>query len=88
MENKIELDISGFSEEKLCEIIVCDRYFNSYKELSIRCMKELAKRRDSGNEFDFESYIEKSLSEMPKFDFSIPDLGNVLRQFTNKIVKG
>lgn len=88
MTNKIELNISTYSSEKLCEIIVCDRYFKSYKDLSIKCMKELAKRRDDGDEFDFECYIEKSLSEMPKFDFSTPDLGNILRQFTKKITKG
>jgi hypothetical protein len=82
--NSIKEDIHTYSSDKLCEMIVCDRYFGCYKEIAIFCMEELAKRRINGDQFDFESHIEKSLSEMPKIDLSIPDLGNVLRQLTGK----
>jgi hypothetical protein len=43
-------------------------------------MEELANRRVAGDTFDFETYIEKSFNELPKLDFAIPDLGDVLRQ--------
>lgn len=84
MKNKIP----KYTSEKLCEIIVCDRYFGSYKELSILCMEELSNRRLSGDYiFDFESYIEKSFNELPKLDFSIPDLGDILRQAIGRKIK-
>lgn len=78
--DKIKANLSKYSSEKLCEMIVCDRYFGCYKELAIICMEELANRRIAGNQYDFESYIEKSYNELPKLDFSIPDIGDVMRQ--------
>lgn len=69
-----------YASKKLCDMIVCDRYFGCYKEMSIMCMEELAARRIAGDNFDFESYIDNSYKELPKLDFSIPDLGDVLRQ--------
>src|SRR5574338_600977 len=73
-----------FSKEKICEIIVCNRYFNTHPKLAIACMEELAKRRMAGEEFDFESYIEKSFKELPKLDFQIPELSAIMRQFVGK----
>lgn len=79
--DNIKNKIPEYTSEKLCEIIVCDRYFGCYKELSILCMEELSNRRSSGDYlFDFESYIDKSFNSLPKLDFSLPDLGDILRQ--------
>jgi hypothetical protein len=76
---KIKDKIPTFTSKKLCEMIVCDRYFGCYREIGLACMEELATRRIAGDEFDFESYIEKALAELPPLDFSIPDLRNVLQ---------
>lgn len=87
--NVIKQNLPSYSSEKLCEMIVCDRYFGCYREISIMCMEELANRRVAGSDFDFENAIEKQLAEMPKMDFAIPDLGDVLRQFAiGKIGRG
>jgi len=78
--NKVKDKIPTYESTKLCEMIVCDRYFGCYKEIALSCMEELAKRRIAGDTFRFESYIEKSLSELPKLEFVVPDLRDVLRQ--------
>lgn len=81
-------DVKSFTSEALCEIIVCDRYFNSYRKLSVLCMEELATRRINGDTFAYEKYIEASIKDYPKVETSIPDIGNVLRQLTSKLPKG
>lgn len=75
---EIKDKIKDFSSEKLCQIIVCDRYLNYNKELAIAAMQELSNRRDSGDSFDFESYIEKSLSELPAINNMSFDIRTVL----------
>jgi hypothetical protein len=77
-------NVPTFDSVKLAEMIVCDRYFGCYREIAVLCMEELGKRRITGEQFDFESYIEKALAELPKLDFSVPDLGDVLRQVIGK----
>jgi len=84
---EIKDKIPQHSSIKLCEMIVCDRYFGCYKEMAILCMEELAKRRIAGDAFDFETYIEKSYNELPVIDIAVPDLGDVLRQIINRKVK-
>lgn len=77
----IKQNISNYSSEKLCEMIVCNRYFGCYKEIGIICMEELASRRISGDEYNFEEYIELSYSKLPELTTNIvPDLGDVLRK--------
>lgn len=82
----IEDKIPSFNSEKLCEMIVCDRYFGCYKEIAVLCMEELAKRRISGNIFPFENYIENAYKELPQLNFTTPDLTDVLRQAIGKKV--
>lgn len=78
LETQIKGKVPEFNSEKLCQIIVCERYFHLNKELAVSCMEELAKRRLAGDSFDFESYIDNSLKELPPLDFSMPDLRTVL----------
>ena len=85
--NFIKEKIPTYTSEKLCEIIVCDRYFGSFNAFAVSCMEELADRRIKGDQFEFEKYIESSLKDLPKLDFSIPDIGNVMRQFAGKMIK-
>ncbi len=79
--NKVKENLPQYSNEKLCEMIVCDRMFGFQEAISSVCMEELAKRRVAGDTFNFEKYIEQVQSEMPVLDFSVmPDIRTVLHQ--------
>jgi hypothetical protein len=54
-----------FSSEKLCSIIVCHRYFGGFQEEAVMCMQELSDRRQAGQAFPFEEFIEQSLAKLP-----------------------
>jgi hypothetical protein len=73
-EDLIKEKIPEFTSEKLCQIIVANRYLNYSKDLAVASMLELSSRRENGSNFNYESYIEESLSSLPKLDFSKPDL--------------
>lgn len=75
----IKSKIPTYSSKKLCEMIVCDRYFGCYKDMAALCMEELSKRRQEGDNFNFEEVINNSMKELPVLDFAVPDLGVVLR---------
>lgn len=81
---QLKASLCNFDSEKLCQMIVCDRYFNYNQEVAIMCMEELSKRRQSGDEFNFELFIENSLKELPPLDFSTPDLKTILNKFIKK----
>lgn len=87
----ITLDISVVKEkipqylsQKLCEMIVCDRYFGFNQEIAIMCMEELGKRRINGDSFEFENYIDESMKDLPPLDFSGFDIRSILNQAINK----
>ena len=77
---QVKANLPQYSDEKLCEMIVCDRYFGFQEKIAPVCMEELAKRRAAGNTFDFESYISQAYNELPVLDFTIPDIRSVLHQ--------
>jgi len=81
---KIEKNINIYTSKKLCQIIVSYRYLGLNKDLAIICMKELGKRRDSGDPIDFENEIELMLEELPKLDFKPIDIGSFI---FNKVKK-
>lgn len=78
--NLVKTNIPQYSSEKLCDMVVCDRYFGFNQKIAIMCMEELAQRRVSGDKFLFEDYIEKAFNELPKLDFVAPDLRTILNQ--------
>lgn len=78
--DKIKSMLPSYTNEKLCEMIVCDRYFGFGQKIDIMCMEELAKRRMSGDSFDFENYIENQYKELPVLNLKTPDLREVLTQ--------
>lgn len=83
--NEVKAQLPTYTSEKLCEMIVCDRYLGGYRELGIACMEELAKRRTEGSDFNFEEHISKSMNDLPALNFnSMPDIRDVLRQFVGK----
>lgn len=85
-EVKLDIDqvialLPKYSNQKLCEMIVCDRYFGFEHKISTVCMEELAKRRLSGDNFNFEMYIDQVTKEMPVLDLSAaPDIRTILNQ--------
>ncbi len=78
--DKVKENVPQYSNEKLCEMIVCDRYFGFEQKISSICMQELSKRRAEGSTFKFESYIDQMYNELPVLDFSTPDIRNILKQ--------
>lgn len=81
----VKKNIPIFTSQKLCDMIICERYFNMNKEIAIFCMEELSKRRQDGDQFNFEQYIETSFQELPKLNFDMPDLRTILNQVKKKI---
>lgn len=77
---KIKNTISAYSSEKLCEMIVADRYFGINQEVAVACMEELSARRVSGDDFAFEQFIDDTYSKLPPLNFTIPDLRTTLQQ--------
>ena len=80
----VRKNIPTYNSQKLCEMIVCDRYFGFNQEISIMCMEELGKRRMAGDSFEFENYIEESMKGLPVLDFSGFDIRNILNQAINQ----
>lgn len=79
--DQITVNLPQYPSKKLCEMIVCDRYFGFEHKLSKMCMEELAKRRVAGDNFNFEAHIAEISKEMPELDLSItPDIRAVLNQ--------
>jgi hypothetical protein len=78
--DKIRANISNYSSQKLCEMVVCHRYFGCYQEVAVICMEELANRRQSGQTFPFEDYIEEQFKKLPELKLSGINLRDVLQQ--------
>lgn len=82
-----KLNITTFSDFKLCEIIVSHRYLGVLKDEALVCMHELARRRKIGDDFDFENYIEIELKKLPSFKSDlnqiskIPSITNIFTLF-------
>lgn len=60
-------EIDKYSSQKLCEIVASSRYLGALKEEAILCMQELSRRRTSGDNFDFETEIDKIKGNLPDF---------------------
>jgi hypothetical protein len=73
---EFKINISQMSNNKLCEIIVANRYLGIMREAAILSMEELARRRTVGDDFRYEDHIEKLMSTLPKFDL---DLNKIMK---------
>lgn len=60
------LSIPFASSTSLAASVVVYRALGIDKEMSVLCMKELARRRWDGSDFNYEDYIESKLKEMPQ----------------------
>ena len=74
MNEELFNNIGGFSNEKLCEIIVSARYLGILKDEAIGCMQELASRRTNGSDFNFETKIEELAATLPKINLDLKSL--------------
>lgn len=74
-------DPTETSSEALCAMIVAYRSLGLFKDKAKEAMSELARRKDSGDDFDFETFITKKLDEVPKPDIS-PEVSRFLSSLT------
>lgn len=65
MMNDLE-DIKNAPSKILAGFIIVYRTLHIFKERNILCMQELMERRNSGDDFNFEEYIENEVNSMPK----------------------
>lgn len=84
-ENKVIENLKDYSSEKLSEIVVNYRYLGLYEKVSVAAMKELAVRRDKGDIFNYEEYIENSLKTLPLLDHKLITNGNGLNDLLNLV---
>lgn len=63
--------VKKFSTQKLCEIIITYRYMNIFREEAVICMQELASRREAGDQFDYETFIETEGKKLPDFKMNL-----------------
>lgn len=84
---EIKSKLPTFKIEKICQIIVCNKYFNLNKQLTIYCMEELANRRIAGDTFKYEEFIDSSFKELPVLNLDLPDLRTMLNQVSKGFKK-
>lgn len=76
-----DLNITSFSSEKLCEIIATFRYLGMMKDYAIKSMEELSKRRDAGDQFNFETRVNEILQSFPTFKLDLKKIFNTPKVF-------
>lgn len=74
------MENNKLSSESLATIIVSFRAFGCFKNEAKKAMIELMKRREDGNDFNFESYISSKINELPKAEIN-KDLMKILSSF-------
>ena len=84
---QVKANLPQYTNEKIADMIICDRYFGFGQKISVICMEELAKRRLAGDSFDFETYINEKQKELPVLDFKMPDIRTALHQVIQGKIK-
>ena len=72
------------SSKTLCAIIVSYRSLGILKEESRNAMIELMIRKENGDDFDFEDFINKELEKIPKNNFD-PKVISFLKNITRNL---
>jgi len=80
-EEEIIKGISDFTSEKLADVIVMHRYLGIYADVATAAMEELAKRREGGEKFEYETYINAKLDDMPQITINLNQYSNLLKNF-------
>jgi hypothetical protein len=68
---EFKINIGSMSNEKLCDIVIAFRYLGTLKEEAVLCMSELVNRRNNGDQFPYETYIEDNLKTLPKIKIDV-----------------
>lgn len=79
------MDISHLDSKSLASYIIAYKALGLNKEIAIECMNELSKRRNLGDEFEFENFIEQELEKLPKITppQNISNIFSLIKQFKN-----
>ena len=76
--NKISRRISiGFSTSKsLAAHVVIYKTLGMDEEIALLCMQELVKRRELGEDFEYETFIEEEIKKIPQMKgINLPEMG-------------
>lgn len=80
----IKKNLPTYDIQRVCEMVVCERYFGFQNKIGLMCMEELARRRAAGDNFDFETYIDESYKSLPVLRTGDLDLRTVLGQIIDQ----
>ena len=76
-EEELMENLPKFSMERLSDLVIANRYLGLYSKLSTAAMRELANRRAAGDMFDYESYIDSNMKDLPKISLDISSLSSL-----------
>jgi len=84
MENNTEQQIKEAKSKILAGYIIAYRLFKLNKELAENCMIELMIRKENGDDFEFEKYIEENITEVqikykPKTGLDLTNLNEIIK---------
>lgn len=77
-EEQIQKDLSKYPSEKLADMVIAHRYLGLFKQTCVLAMEELAKRRENGDDFNYEGYIDTNIATLPKLNFGNKEGGSML----------
>ncbi len=90
IEERQMASISTSTSKTLAAHVIVYRALGMNKDIAIACMQELAKRKNDGDDFDFEDFIDNELKKIPKQKNT--DYAQVIRDmyqnFSNSFIKG
>ena len=72
--------------QSLCSVIIIHRVLNSFKEEAKLCMIELMKRKANGDQFDFETYIDKEAAKYV-INVNIPKVNDIKSKISSTITQ-
>ncbi|KKN67662.1 hypothetical protein LCGC14_0459210 [marine sediment metagenome] len=68
--------IGSCTSEMLATYVIIYKTLNMDKEMALLSMKELAIRREQGDDFDYETFIEEEIKKIPKMrNLNLPEMG-------------
>lgn len=77
---EVKEQIKSAKSKILAGYVITYRLLGLYKELAEECMEELLLRRENGDNFNFEEYIEDELKNSPKSNITdLLKIKNVLK---------
>lgn len=71
--------LTSTDSKALAAQVVAYRIFKLQKDFAIACMEELAKRRQLGDPFDYETFIEEEIKKIPEIpNLDLKSINNLL----------